>query len=95
MAVERLGLVFGLFMKFRTVAKVMRVLNDRGLDLPRRDRHGDSRWTRATIYSVAAILKNPAYAGAFVYGRTRMRDSHAKARHGRRRRGQLNNGGLS
>jgi hypothetical protein len=70
---DRLGLVFEMFLKFRTVAKVMRVLNNRGLDLPRRDRHGDLRWARATICSVAAILKNPAYAGAFVYGRTRMR----------------------
>ena len=70
---ERLRLVFEMFLKFRTVAKVMRMLNDRGLDLPRRDRHGDLRWTRATVSSVAAILKNPAYAGAFVYGRTRMR----------------------
>ena len=76
---ERLRLVFQMFLKFRTVAKVMRVLNDRGLDVPRRDRHGDLRWTRATIASVAAILKNPAYAGAFVYGRTRMR---AAAREG-------------
>jgi DNA invertase Pin-like site-specific DNA recombinase len=70
---ERLVLVFDMFLKFRTVAKVMRLLNDRGLDLPRRDRHGDLRWARATISSVAAILKNPAYAGAFVYGRTHMR----------------------
>ncbi len=71
---ERLGLVFEVFLKFRTVAKVMRLLNERGLDLPRRDRYGDLRWARATICSVAAILKNPAYAGAFVYGRTRMRE---------------------
>jgi DNA invertase Pin-like site-specific DNA recombinase len=71
---ERLGLIFQMFLKFRTVAKVMRVLNDRRLDLPRRDRHGDLRWTRATISSVGVILKNPAYAGAFVYGRTRMRE---------------------
>jgi DNA invertase Pin-like site-specific DNA recombinase len=70
---ERLGLVFEMFLKFRTVAKVMRVLNDRGLDLPRRDRHGDLRWARTTVSAVATILKNPAYAGAFVYGRTRMR----------------------
>jgi Recombinase len=28
---------------------------------------------RATTSAVAAILKNPAYAGAFVYGRTRLR----------------------
>jgi DNA invertase Pin-like site-specific DNA recombinase len=70
---ERLGLVFETFLKFRTVTKVMRVLNDRGLDLPRRDWHGDLRWVRATVSAVASILKNPAYAGAFVYGRTRPR----------------------
>ena len=57
---ERLELVFEMFLKFRTVAKVMRVLNDRGLDLPRRDRHGDPRWARATVASVASILKNPS-----------------------------------
>ena len=77
---ERLGLVFEMFLKFRTVAKVMRMLNDRGLDLPRRDRHGDLCWTRATVSSVAAILKNPAYAGAFVYGRTRMREGAVSAK---------------
>jgi DNA invertase Pin-like site-specific DNA recombinase len=76
---ERLELVFEMFLKFRTVAKVMRVLNERGLDLPRRDRHGDPRWARATVASVASILKNPAYAGAFVYGRTRM---HTPVREG-------------
>ncbi len=70
---ERLGLVFQTFLRFRTIAKVMRVLNERGLDLPRRDRFGDVRWARATVAAVSAILKNPAYAGAFVYGRTRMR----------------------
>jgi DNA invertase Pin-like site-specific DNA recombinase len=70
---ERLALVFQSFLKFRTVAKVMRVLNQRGLDLPRRDRFGDLRWARATVAAVSATLKNPAYAGAFVYGRTRFR----------------------
>jgi hypothetical protein len=53
---ERLGLVFHTFLKFRTVAKVMRVLNGRDLDLPRRDRHGDLRWTRATVSAVSGIL---------------------------------------
>ncbi|MER8537611.1 recombinase family protein [Mesorhizobium sp. M1005] len=70
---ERLELIFETFLKFRTVAKVMRVLNDRGLALPRRDWHGELHWARATVSAVAAVLKNPAYAGAFVYGRTRLR----------------------
>lgn len=72
---DRLMLVFDMFMQFRTAAKVMRVLNERGLDLPRRDRHGDLRWTGATVSSVLSVLKNPAYAGAFVYGRTRIREA--------------------
>ncbi|MBX9927155.1 MAG: recombinase family protein [Hyphomicrobiaceae bacterium] len=70
---ERLSLVFESFLKARSVAKVMRTFNVRGLELPRRDRHGDLTWARATTSAVAAILKNPAYAGAFVYGRTRLR----------------------
>ena len=70
---ERLELLFQTFLKVRTVAKVMREFNGRGLELPRRDRHGDLTWARATTSAVAAILKNPAYAGAFVYGRTRLR----------------------
>jgi len=77
----RLELVFEMFLKFGTVAKVMRVLNERGLDLPRRDHYGDPRWARATVASVASILKNPAYARAFVYGRTRIHTPvRAKAR---------------
>ena len=76
---ERLELVFEIFLKLRSIAKVMRVLNERGLELPRRDRHGELRWTRATVAAVADILKNPAYAGAFVYGRTRF---HTPAREG-------------
>src|SRR3954463_2094681 len=71
---ERLGLVFQTFLKIRTVAKVMRVLNQGGLDLPRPHRQGDLRWTRATVSAVSGILQNPAYAGAFVYGRTRPRN---------------------
>lgn len=76
----RLGLVFELFLKLRSIAKVMRMLNNRGLDLPRRDRHGELHWARATVSAVATILKNPAYAGAFVYGRTRMREAMPDSR---------------
>jgi DNA invertase Pin-like site-specific DNA recombinase len=70
---ERLELLFMTFLKVRSVAKVMREFNDRGLELPRRNRHGDLHWARATTSAVASMLKNPAYAGAFVYGRTKLR----------------------
>jgi len=75
----RLELVFQTFLKHRSVAKVMRVLNARQLDLPGRDRHGDVHWVKATVSAVSRILKNPAYAGAFVYGRTKLRPAREGA----------------
>jgi DNA invertase Pin-like site-specific DNA recombinase len=77
---ERLELLFQTFLKARSVVKVMRLFNGRGLDLPRRDRHGDLHWARATTAAVATVLKNPAYAGAFVYGRTRLRKGAGEGR---------------
>lgn len=68
----RIGLVFDTFLKRRTAVRVVRTLHERGLSLPRRDRDGQACWKRPTIPAVTTMLKNPAYAGAFVYGRTRM-----------------------
>jgi hypothetical protein len=39
--------------------------------VPRRDAFGDVVWRRPTVSSVGALLKDPAYAGSYVYGRTR------------------------
>lgn len=79
----RLGIVFASFQRLRSAAKVMRHLNAQGLDLPRRDRHGDLRWTRPTVAAVTTILKNPAYAGAFVYGRKRMAERTSRSGRGK------------
>src|SRR5207247_4333498 len=52
-----------------------------GLRLPRRDRFGEVVWKRPTIAAILTILKHPAYAGAFTYGRTRtVRHSAAPGR---------------
>src|SRR5207248_1976079 len=49
----------------------VRALKEQDLSLPRRDRFGDVLWRAANQAGVCSVLKNPAYAGAFVYGRTR------------------------
>jgi DNA invertase Pin-like site-specific DNA recombinase len=67
---ERIALLFECFLSVRTAVKVTRTLAARGLALPRRDRHCEVCWRRPTIPAVTDMLKNPAYAGAFVYGRT-------------------------
>jgi DNA invertase Pin-like site-specific DNA recombinase len=76
---ERIALLFDSFLSVRTAVKVTRTLVARGLALPRRDRHGEVCWKRPTIPAVTDMLKNPAHAGAFVYGRTRQQLSSLPA----------------
>ncbi|MGF6979992.1 DNA invertase Pin-like site-specific DNA recombinase [Paraburkholderia sp. JPY465] len=68
---DRVSLIFTTFLDLGSVGKVMRRFRDHALTLPRRDRFGDVVWRAPTAGMLTATLKNPAYAGAFVYGRTR------------------------
>ena len=68
---DRLDLIFATFLRLRSASKVLAFLNTHDLLLPRRDRFGDVTWKKPTGAAILQILKNPAYAGAFVYGRTR------------------------
>lgn len=68
-----LGLVFARFHALGSCPKVLRALRDEGFLLPRRQtsgaRIGDLLWKAPTEEAIDAILRNPAYAGAFVFGR--------------------------
>src|SRR5438132_5432122 len=68
---DRLDLIFTVFLRVRSASKVVQFLNTHDLCLPRRDRFGDVVWKKPTVAAILQILKNPAYAGAFVYGKTR------------------------
>jgi DNA invertase Pin-like site-specific DNA recombinase len=67
----RILLVFTTFLQRRSASKVLQFFNAHGLHLPRRDRWGEVVWKRPTVAAILSILKHPAYAGAFTYGRTR------------------------
>jgi DNA invertase Pin-like site-specific DNA recombinase len=76
---SRIALVFNTFLRFRSAGKTMRFFHQQKLTLPRRDRFGNLIWRKASVRSILDMLKNPAYAGAFVYGRTRtQRDGDGK-----------------
>ena len=77
---DRLALIFTTFLEQGSVAKVMRSLSSRRLAVPRRDRFGEVAWRAPTTGMLGDILKNPAYAGAFVYGRTRSCHRHYRQR---------------
>ena len=70
---DRIRLVFDRFLDRGSVQKVLRSFVADGLDLPRRQTSGlyagAVLWKRPSTHALYSILKNPAYAGAFVYGR--------------------------
>jgi len=77
---DRIALVFTTFLQVRSASKVLQAFHQQGLALPRRDRFGDVAWRPPRVAAILAILKNPAYAGTFVYGRTRSEPHRAPRR---------------
>jgi DNA invertase Pin-like site-specific DNA recombinase len=67
----RIDLIFATFLRLRSIAKVVRSFKEQDLLIPRRDSLGDVAWKKPSVAGLGSTLKNPAYAGAFVYGRTR------------------------
>ena len=71
------GLVFRLFRETGSAFGVMQRFAERGLQFPKRSYGGawDGKiiWGRLTHSRVLGILKNPSYAGMYVFGRYRYR----------------------
>jgi DNA invertase Pin-like site-specific DNA recombinase len=73
---EALETVFTQFARLRSVPKLLRFFRDQSLLLPRHQpsgpRAGELLWKCPTASALLEILRNPAYAGAFAYGRKQM-----------------------
>ena len=71
---ERLDHLFDCFRRHGVVRGVVRELKEQGLELPTRvtaqEGYGSLVWKAPTLSTVIRILHNPAYAGAYVYGRS-------------------------
>ncbi len=78
---HRIELLFTIFLQRHSASKVLRFFNDHELTIPRRDAHGELVWKKPTVAAIIATLKNPAYAGAFVYGRTKQMSQDSSQRH--------------
>jgi DNA invertase Pin-like site-specific DNA recombinase len=79
-------LVFQTFLERRSASQVVRLLRDQGLRLPRRHRNRETVWRLPTVAAVIAILRNPAYAGTFAYGKTQTQVPPGGGRPQQRRR---------
>lgn len=78
---QRLEMIFTTFLRLRSASKVLQYVNEQRLTIPRRNNYGDLVWKKPTVSAILSILKNPAYAGSFVYGRSqsvRQEPSHRK-----------------
>ncbi|MDH5615424.1 MAG: recombinase family protein [Acidimicrobiia bacterium] len=70
--VEVIRTVFRRFAELGSARQVLLSLREDGHEIPRRPgRTGKVIWKEATYPAVHDFLTNPAYAGAFVFGRTR------------------------
>jgi DNA invertase Pin-like site-specific DNA recombinase len=71
---EAIATVFHRFAELGSARQVLLSMRADGLLLPRRT-PGSSRvrWTEATYPAIHHFLTNPAYAGAFVFGRSKLR----------------------
>jgi DNA invertase Pin-like site-specific DNA recombinase len=70
---QRVAFLFESFRRHGIVRAVVRDLQEQGLELPTRvtaqEGYGALVWKAPTLSAVIRILHNPAYAGAYVYGR--------------------------
>lgn len=70
---QRIELVFSKFEELGSGFQVLRYLVENQLQLPRRQTSGlhahEVLWKSPKLSAIHSILKNPAYAGAFAYGR--------------------------
>mgnify|MGYP003708982613 CR=1 FL=1 len=65
--------VFETFEKEQTIGKTTRLLRERKLEIPlstSKDGNKSIQWRLPQYSTIRGILTNPAYAGAYVYGRT-------------------------
>lgn len=84
---ERLAYLFAAFQRLGVARAVVRAFRAQGLTLPARvtarEGYGALVWTVPTLGAVVRILSNPAYAGAYVYGRWRYAGGARSARTGK------------
>lgn len=74
---DRISFIFKMLLEKKSVGKLVQYLNQQGLQVPCQSRSYSEGlcWRRASIGNIGGMVRNPAYAGAFVYGRRMLKPS--------------------
>ena len=67
---EAIQLAFQKLLELGSVRQTLLWFNEHGLELPVTNAREEVRWRRATYGMVYSMLTNPAYGGAYAYGKT-------------------------
>jgi len=82
---EAILAVFRTYAAHGSIKRAVRALHAASMELPLRHRSGEVTWRDARVSRVTFILKHPAYAGYYVYGRVRIEPRAGKRTRGRHR----------
>ena len=68
---KAITLVFDKVVELGSARQALLWFHEQGLDLPSRRTNGDIVWRRPSYATIYSVISNPAYGGAYAYGKTR------------------------
>lgn len=85
---EAITLVFAKVAELGSARQALLWFLEHGLELPTKRANGDVFWRKPNYASIHRMIENPAYGGAYAYGKTRVAPRHGApvARSGSRRK---------